>query len=135
MISLIIQNQDWLIAWVVGRGEFEFDPSLAKLHATGRDTLRNVDVSEPWMLKDPRICLTLLAWGRYFAHPPPTVFTYRRPLSVALSICQRSQTELLYGLRFRSWLFHHMNAIQNLKSSLRRAYESQGHDGTCTSLE
>jgi hypothetical protein len=115
MESLIIQNQDWLIeqdvAWGVGRGEF--DPSLAKINATGRDTLRNIDVSEPWMLKDPRLCLTLPAWDRGFAHPPPAVFTYRHPLSVALSTCQRSQTELFYGLR--SWLFHNMNAIQNLK--------------------
>ena len=49
MSSLIIQNQDWLIeqgvAWGVGSGEF--DPSLAKLNITRRDTLRNVDVSAP----------------------------------------------------------------------------------------
>jgi hypothetical protein len=77
MKSIIIQNQDWLleqgVAWGLGHGEF--DPSLSKLNATGRDTLRNLDVSEPWMLKAPRICLRLRAWDPYFEHAPPAVFT------------------------------------------------------------
>lgn len=96
-----------------GFGSGEFDPSVAKLNATGRDTLRNLGGSAPWMLKDPQLCLTLPAWNQYFEHAPHTLFTRRYPLSAALSTCHRSQTEVFHGLR--SWLFHNRNAIRNVK--------------------
>ena len=113
MESLVIQNQDWLteqeVLWGPGIGDF--NESFAYLNSNGTETLRSIEVPQPWMMKDPRLCLTLPAWDSYFEKPPPAVFTYRHPLTVALSLCQRSKTELFYGLR--SWVYHNMHAIKN----------------------
>jgi hypothetical protein len=115
MESLVIQNQDWLIQQKVswGNGMGKFDASEARLNETGLETLLSLNVPEPWMMKDPRLCISLPAWDPYFKKPPPVVFTYRHPLSVALSLCQRSTTELFYGLK--SWIYHNMHAIHNMR--------------------
>jgi hypothetical protein len=115
--SIVLQNQVWLlrqnVSWHKGTGHFQ--AHKAKLNnVTGRDALQSlVNSSDPWMIKDPRLCLTVPAWIPKFKTPPAVVFTYRHPLSVSLSLCQRSATELFFGLR--SWLFHNMHAIKNMR--------------------
>ena len=43
----------------------------------------------PWMLKDPRLCITLRAWLPLLNFYPAILFSYRHPMDVALSLHTR----------------------------------------------
>ncbi|RYG97404.1 hypothetical protein EON65_52915 [archaeon] len=45
--------------------------------------------SYPWMLKDPRLCITLRSWLPLLNFQPVVLFSYRHPLDVALSMNTR----------------------------------------------
>eukprot|EP00978_Attheya_sp_CCMP212_P040013 scaffold214083_cov49-Attheya_sp.AAC.3 len=75
----------------------------------------------PWVLKDPRICITLKNWIRAFIGTPPAVlFTYRDPMEVAKSLQNRviGQIPILAdGLKL--WIWYNRSAIYNSKKLCR----------------
>lgn len=96
-----------------------FDSSLAtEVGEYGQEALdvyNDAQALAPWILKDPRMCLTLDAWLPLLAsdlETPPVLFTYRNPLEVALSLQarKRSPVPLLEGLRL--WIWYNREAIR-----------------------
>lgn len=66
----------------------------------------------PYLLKDPRLCITLKTWLHLLNHEPAILFTYRHPLEVANSLKKRERNfSLDHGLRL--WIVYNMRAIQN----------------------
>ncbi|GFH44779.1 hypothetical protein CTEN210_01253 [Chaetoceros tenuissimus] len=66
---------------------------------------------EPWLMKDPRMCITIRSWLPFLTSKPAVVFTYRNPLSVAMSLQKRDGMHLRNGLQL--WLQYNKAAIQN----------------------
>ena len=64
----------------------------------------------PWLIKDPRLCITLGTWLAVMPFQPAIVFTYRHPLDVALSLYRRNQ-ETLLGIGLRLWYVYNKRAI------------------------
>ena len=73
---------------------------------------------QPWVLKDPRLCITLKTWKKLLIDRsdvfPTILFTYRNPLEVALSLKRRKINQvaaLSHGLRL--WIWYNHMAIMN----------------------
>ena len=66
----------------------------------------------PWLLKDPRFCITLPTWHIQ----PAIVFTYRHPMQVASSLEERFLT-LERGLEL--WIIYNKRAIENSQQLCR----------------
>ena len=49
----------------------------------------NDETNYPWMLKDPRLCITLRSWLPLLNAIPAVLFTYRHPMDVARSLHKR----------------------------------------------
>jgi len=93
----------------------------------------------PWLLKEPRLCITLLGWLKMLQQSlsetqcsklhggntefslPPVIFTYRHPLEVAASLEHRNDLSFEKGLKL--WLIYNRKAIEN-SSHLCRIYTS-----------
>lgn len=65
----------------------------------------------PWMLKDPRLCITLRTWLPLLNFIPAILFTYRHPLDVALSLNKRYE-HMPMGKGMRLWYVYNKRAIQ-----------------------
>ena len=66
--------------------------------------------SSPYLLKDPRSCLTLPVWMKHLNHRPAVLFTYRDPLEVAMSLQKRDNFLLIKGLKL--WILYNVLAVQ-----------------------
>ncbi len=66
-----------------------------------------------WMLKDPRLCLTLPLWQPYFDNPIYIV-VYRNPIQIAQSLHKRNQFSLHTGLGlWERYMLDALHAIQD----------------------
>jgi len=96
----------------------EFSKSMAtKVGSEGEKAIEvyNNAVNTPWVMKEPRMCLTLDAWTPLLhsdLKKPPILFTYRNPLEVAMSLQarKRNSVPLLEGLRL--WIWYNREAIR-----------------------
>jgi hypothetical protein len=64
----------------------------------------------PWMLKDPRLCITIRMWLPLLTFVPSILFIYRNPLDVALSMLTREDIAIENG--FKLWYIYNRRAIQ-----------------------
>ena len=75
----------------------------------------------PWMMKEPRLCVTLKLWLEILKGAPPAViFTFRNPLEVALSLQARSVKQvkvLADGLIL--WIWYNRLALENSRGLCR----------------
>lgn len=75
----------------------------------------------PWIMKDPRLCVTLKLWLQVLnGAPPAVIFTYRSPVEVARSLAARSVNQvknLSDGLRL--WIWYNRLALENSKGLCR----------------
>lgn len=73
----------------------------------------------PWMLKDPRLCITFRTWLPLLNFIPAILFTYRHPLDVALSLHKREfeRFEIPRGLRI--WYVYNRRAVQQSEDLCR----------------
>ena len=93
----------------------------------GNKVLKVLRDNEPWLQKDPRMCITLRTWlsllvppKRPAEHPeviPAAVSTYRHPLEVAMSLSKRQDLELYKG--FRLWIIYNQLGIQKSQDLYR----------------
>jgi len=67
--------------------------------------------NSPWMLKDPRLCITLRTWIPLLGSEPAVLFTYRHPLDVALSLHKRDRYNMPVALRM--WYVYNWKAVVN----------------------
>jgi hypothetical protein len=89
------------------QGEFQFAEGFRALE------FLNSPQSIPYMLKDPRLCITLSTWLPLLANGVPAmVFTYRHPLDVALSMNKRETEHFLINHGLRLWYVYNKRAIQ-----------------------
>jgi hypothetical protein len=79
---------------------------------------------EPWVMKDPRLCMTLSTWlsvlENKLAKSPAILFVFRNPLDVSLSLLKQQQDEvasLSHGLSL--WLSYNKFAILNSRDLCR----------------
>lgn len=126
-VDVVLQN-DYLMkkqtvhyAWNTQK----FDSHLALKHALeGEDTpwfsegrrglaFLNDKKNVPWMLKDPRLCITLRTWLGLLHQVPAVLFTYRHPLDVALSLHKREFEQYRIARGLKMWYVYNMRGIQN----------------------
>lgn len=76
--------------------------------------------SFPWVMKDPRVCITLPSWLellRTCTAVPAILFTYRHPLQVAMSLRKRNKIPIQQGLFL--WVAYNLRAIENSQGFCR----------------
>jgi hypothetical protein len=77
-----------------------------------RDAMQNVilgmDAFRPWVMKDPRLCLTLPHWMPHL-EVPVAVLVYREPREIVRSLGQRDQMSDEFGLAL--WEYHAVGAL------------------------
>ncbi len=72
----------------------------------------NLDAHRPWMIKDPRLCLTLPLW-KPLLEVPVIVYVYRKPIQIAQSLHTREQFSTMVGIAL--WEKYTLYALHNLK--------------------
>ena len=79
----------------------------------------NDSTHHPYMLKDPRLCVTIRTWLPLLRSLPAILFTFRHPFDVALSMHQRTyeQFRIVRGLRL--WDVYNRRAIQQSQDLCR----------------
>ena len=65
----------------------------------------------PWMLKDPRLCLTLKTWLPFINISPSILFVFRHPYDVALSLHKRDPVYYDINKVLKMWYIHNKKAI------------------------
>lgn len=115
-IDVVLQNdylfkkQDVHYAWATHR----FDTQLALKHILmddgslfkeGKQALKflNNPSNYPWMLKDPRLCITVRTWISLLNFIPAVLFTYRHPLDVAMSMHKRETEHFPVSKGLKMW--------------------------------
>lgn len=80
----------------------------------GRKALKffNNPENYPWMMKDPRLCVTIRTWLPQLKFIPAVLFTYRHPLDVALSMHKRESEQFQIGRAMRMWYVYNKRAVQ-----------------------
>ena len=75
----------------------------------------------PWIMKDPRLCVTFKMWLEILhGAPPAVIFTYRNPLEVARSLQGRErETVELLGDGLKLWIWYNRLAVDNSKGLCR----------------
>jgi hypothetical protein len=73
----------------------------------------NDEKNHPWMLKDPRLCITLRTWLGLLNFVPAVLFTYRHPLDVALSLHKREFEQYRIARGLKMWYVYNMRGILN----------------------
>jgi hypothetical protein len=68
----------------------------------------NLDARRPWVIKDPRLCLTFPIW-RARLEAPVCVLVYRSPLEVAQSLKNRDDFPIFFGLAL--WEYYTLAAL------------------------
>lgn len=84
------QNMIWSSSNI---GEFRSPRSLQnrKYYSSMLNSVKLLEANAPWVLKEPRLCVTLQTWLPLFRTPPAVVFLYRNPLQVASSLQKRER--------------------------------------------
>jgi hypothetical protein len=75
-----------------------------------RNTILELDAHRPWMIKDPRLCMTFPCW-RPWLEVPVAVIACREPLEVARSLELRNGMPMEYGLAL--WEYHAVHIIRH----------------------
>lgn len=67
--------------------------------------------SFPWLIKDPRLCITLKTWLPLLPAIPSILFVFRHPIEVAKSLYARDKFPLDFGLRM--WYIYNRLGLIN----------------------
>lgn len=101
-------------AYDAGKGLISVLNADSKFFNEGKRGLAflNNPANYPWMLKDPRLCITIRTWLPLLNFIPAVVFTYRHPLDVALSMHNRETEHFPIGKAMKLWYVYNKRAIQ-----------------------
>ncbi|WP_211353912.1 glycosyltransferase [Thiohalocapsa marina] len=89
------------------------EPLLDRL----QQVLFQLDTHRPWVLKDPRLCLTLPVWRRHL-EVPVCILMHRSPIEVAQSLSARNGFSLTHGIAL--WEQYTLSALQGSAGLPRR---------------
>lgn len=79
-----------------------------------RRTVLGMDAYRPWVLKDPRMCITLPAWTPVM-EVPVGVIVYRDPSEIAVSLKKRNNMPEAYGIAlWEYYCVHMLNASKDM---------------------
>lgn len=81
----------------------------AELDKEAQHILHTMDTHRPWVLKDPRMCLTFPLW-RPLLELPLCIHVVRDPIQVARSLAVRDQFSLSFGVDL--WEKYHISALR-----------------------
>lgn len=84
-------------------------PLPPALHQKMRLIALELDAHRPWVLKDPRFCITLPDWLE-FLEVPIAVIVARDPLEVARSLAQRDGFPFEYGIAL--WEYYAVHIVR-----------------------
>lgn len=101
---------------------YKYDPLVGVKHVLNDDgkffkeghrglAFLNNQENYPWMLKDPRLCITLRTWLPLLNFIPAVLFTYRHPMDVALSMNKREFERFAVNKGLRLWYVYNKRAI------------------------
>mmetsp|Transcript_7542 Transcript_7542/g.16350 ORF Transcript_7542/g.16350 Transcript_7542/m.16350 type:complete len:378 (-) Transcript_7542:853-1986(-) len=122
-LDAVLQNDQFLsnqgMSWNAGVVNYDYKKALKAYRdkeisfVEGEKALSffNNEENEPWLQKDPRMCITLRTWLDLFNREPVALFTYRHPLEVANSLQKRENFKISHGLRL--WIVYNVRAVQN----------------------
>lgn len=131
-IDVVLQN-DYLMkkqnvhyAWAT----YRFDTQLALKHILADDgslfteghralDFLNSPSNYPWMLKDPRLCVTVRTWLPLLNFIPAILFTYRHPYDVAMSMHKRETEHFTIGKGLKMWYVYNRLAIEQTNDLCR----------------
>jgi hypothetical protein len=90
-------------------------------HRCGALKHYNDPSNAPWIMKDPRLCVTFKMWLEILhGAPPAVIFTYRNPLEVARSLQGRSRETIeLLEDRLKLWIWYNRLALENSRGLCR----------------
>lgn len=75
----------------------------------------------PWMLKDPRLCITVRTWLPVLKAIPAILFSYRHPFDVAMSMKKRETEHFKISKGLKMWYVYNRRAIQQTHDLCRVA--------------
>lgn len=107
--------EDGRSAWhdVVDFRPTELSPLAADaFQEKARLLILDLDAHRPWVLKDPRFCVTFPFW-RPLLEMPIVVFVVRHPVEVAQSLARRNGFSVAFGLAL--WEAYSLHAIKAVK--------------------
>jgi len=81
-----------------------------KLESRAGEIVARLDPHRPWIIKDPRLCLTFPVW-RAVTEDPVVVMIWRRPLQVAQSLATRNGFALPLGVAL--WEEYTLQVLRN----------------------
>jgi len=87
-------------------------PGLRPLQERASRLLEEFDRTRDWLVKDPRLCLTLPFWLRLVPRPV-IIHSVRHPLRVALSLHKRNRLPLRHGLAL--WEHYTTEALRHTR--------------------
>ncbi len=76
-----------------------------------RELVSNLESHSPFLIKDPRFCLTINTWQKYLDNPV-YLFVYRDPVEIALSLQRRNRMPITVGIAL--WEFYIVNLLQSI---------------------
>jgi hypothetical protein len=90
------------------------DDGSSKFFSEGKRGLQflNDPKNYPWMLKDPRLCITVRTWLPVLKVIPAILFSYRHPFDVAMSMKKRETEHFKISKGLKMWYVYNRRAIQ-----------------------
>ncbi len=85
---------------------------LPELEDMGRRIVESLEPNRPWLIKDPRLCLTGQFWNK-FLNVPHFVIVHRHPLEVASSLHARDEMPMPYGIAL--WEKYNLAALESTR--------------------
>lgn len=116
--DVIACNDSILAGWECSWSSLAQLPEQPEATAEQQHTIRNIilemDAHRPWVMKDPRLCVTLPVWRPYL-EIPLCVMVYRDPLEIAKSLQIRNGFSLQHGLAlWEAYTLSALNAASGL---------------------
>eukprot|EP01039_Chlorochromonas_danica_P002492 gene2492-2730_t len=153
--DLFLQNEGLFMLQNINyaNGTYRYDPMRGLVHIlkyrhmgdffiNGTNALMflNGPANYPWIVKDPRLCITIRTWLPLLNFLPAVLFTYRHPLDSAKSIHDRTYEKYDLSVGLKMWYVYNRRAImqshdlcrvvtsarrvvRSTESELKRVYE------------
>jgi len=118
---LKLHGTDWAgynpLNWPMPYRPTDVPPALQQ---SMKSLILHMNAHQPWVMKDPRLCLTFPCW-KPLLEAPVCVIVYRDPLEIAESLYTRSKMPLEYAVAL--WEFYAVAAL-NVSAELPRVFVS-----------
>lgn len=113
LLSLHGSAWDRLSSWKLAPSKVrKASPALEEVEKDLHTILKTLDANRPWVVKDPRLCLTFPHW-RQKLEKPVIICVHRDPMEVALSLKTRHGFSIAHGLAL--WEYYTVNLLHSIR--------------------